>query len=142
MQDIMLFIVHHRILSLSLVSVVILLIILEFIKLKSSATRLTPAEVTELLNHQNAVIVDIRSAAQFKEGHIVGSLSLPMAELEQKVKKLEKFKSQPMIIVCASGLESPRAAVLLGKQGFNIRILGSGMRAWREAAMPLVKEQK
>lgn len=139
MQDFVLFMQHHSNLSMALVAVVVLLIIVEFLRLKTSSNQLSAALATQLINHQNAAVIDIRNAADFASGHLVDSVSLPFNELESKHKKLEKYKSQPLIIVCATGIESPRAAAILTQQGYNVSILAGGIRAWRTADMPLVK---
>jgi rhodanese-related sulfurtransferase len=139
MQDIMPFIQHHLLLNIALVVILFILMVIEFIKQKRSAASASPAQVTQLINRVNANVVDIRSTTLFAEGHIIGALSVPIAELTEGSKKLEKLRAQPLVIVCATGLESTRAADLLMKQGFDVRILAGGLRAWREADMPLVK---
>jgi rhodanese-related sulfurtransferase len=140
MKDIYVFLQNHAMLSIALIVVLILLFIIELIRLKLSAQRISPLEATNLMNHQNAIIVDIRGQEAFRSGHIVNSISLPLTELEKQSKKLEKYLKQPIIIVCATGLESSRAANLLLKNGYNAHILAGGVRAWKEAEMPLVKE--
>jgi len=140
MQDIFLFAQHHATLSITLVLVLVLLVILEFIKLKQGAQQLSPALATQMINHQNAIVLDIRNADAFASGHIVDAISIPFAELENKYKKLDKSKAQPVLIVCATGQESSRAAHLLMKNGFNTFTLAGGIRGWKEADMPLVKE--
>jgi rhodanese-related sulfurtransferase len=140
MQDLIQFLQQHWTLSLPLAIILILLMVLEFIKQRTSATQISPARLTLLVNHAKATVVDIRSPSQYSEGHIVNAISMPYAELSEKSKKLEKFKANPIIIVCANGLESPKAATTLAKQGLNISILNGGIRAWRDANMPLTKE--
>lgn len=140
MQDIGLFLQHHWALSVALIIVLFLSMIVEFMNQKRSILQLSPAKATQLINRDNAIVVDLRSNALFAEGHIIGAISIPQNEIEQKWKKIEKLRAQPLILVCASGTESPKAAMLFTKQGFNVRILAGGMRAWREAEMPSVKE--
>jgi rhodanese-related sulfurtransferase len=141
MQDILPFLQRHGSLAFVLVIVLILLVILEFIKQKQGARRLSPLQTTQLINHENAVIVDIRSVDAFAKGHITSAVSLPLADLEQQIKKLDKFKSSPIVIVCATGLESARAANLLIQKGFNTFILAGGIRSWQDANIPLVKDK-
>jgi len=139
MQDIVLFIQHHWLLALALIVVLSTLLVLEFMNQKRGSKQLSPAQATLLINHSDAIVVDIRNTSQFTEGHIIGALSIPLEEIKDKWKKLEKFKSQPVVIVCMSGTDSPRAASLLTEQGFSVRILAGGIRAWLDADMPLVK---
>jgi rhodanese-related sulfurtransferase len=140
MKDIYVFLQNHSTLSMALIVVLILLFVVELIRLKLSAHRVSPLEATHLMNHQNAIVVDIRSQDAFRSGHIVGAISLPLTDLEKQSKKLEKYLKQPIIIVCATSLESSRAANFLLKNGYNANILAGGVRAWKEAEMPLVKE--
>jgi len=139
MQDLLLFINRHLALVTALAIILTVLIILEYIKLKRGGARLTPAQAILLMNHNKGVILDIRSAEAFATGHITSAISAPLNELKDKIKKLAKFKSQPIVIVCATGADSPKAAALLAEQGFQAHILNGGIRAWREADMPLVK---
>lgn len=140
MQDILSFIQNHWMLSIVLVIIFVLLLIIELIRNKQGARRISPQEATQLINHQDAVLVDLRSTDAFKTGHIVGAISIPFAELENKSKKLEKYKSKPIILVCATGVESARATSMLMKTGLTALILAGGIRSWRDAEMPLVKD--
>jgi rhodanese-related sulfurtransferase len=140
MQDTFLFLQNHWMLSTAFVVVLVLLILIEYIRHQRGAKRIGPSQVVQLMNHQEAVLIDIRSNPVFTTGHIVGSISIPMSELDDKRKKLDKYKSKPIILVCATGLESPRAATLLAKYGIAPLILAGGIRGWRDADMPLVKD--
>lgn len=140
MQDVLVFIKNHWLLNLALVTVFFFLVILEFINQKRGATKASPAEVTRLINHADANIIDLRGPALYAEGHIIGALAIPVTDLNENNKKLNKLKSQPVVLVCANGTESPRAAEQLIKQGYNVRVLAGGMRGWRDADMPVVKD--
>lgn len=139
MQDIVSFIQYHLMLSLMFITVLILLLILEILKIKRAVNQLSPLQAVQFMNHQKAVVVDVRPAEAFASGHIVGAISLPLAKLSEKMKKLEKFKAQPLILIYSTHAECSRAATLLLQQGFTVRILAGGLQAWKEAQMPLVK---
>lgn len=140
MQDIFLFIQTHWALSVLCFSIVILLTIVEFIRSKQNATKISPLQTTQLINHKNAVIIDIRSSDIFKSGHIMGAHSIPLNEFDSKYKKIDKLKKHPLIIVCDNGVDSSRAAQKLTKHNIQPLILAGGIRAWRSAEMPLVKD--
>jgi rhodanese-related sulfurtransferase len=140
MQDILSFIQNHWMLSIVLVIIFVLLLVVELIRNKQGARRISPQEATQLINHQDAALIDLRPMDAFKTGHIVGAISIPFAELENKSKKLEKYKSKPIILVCATGVESARATSMLMKIGLTAFILAGGIRGWRDADMPLVKD--
>lgn len=139
MQDLTLFIQHHAILSLMFALLLVLLAMVEFVRLKRGAQRLTPVQLTQMINHQNALIIDLRPADQFAQGHIIDALSLPLTEFKEKSKKIEKMKTRPLILVCAKGLESPKIASSLKNQGYHVHILGGGLTTWISADLPLVK---
>lgn len=139
MQNILVFMQNHMALSAALVAITLLLIVLEFIKLRRGAQQLTPAEAVQLFNHQNAAIIDVRSADLFSSGHIVDAISIPLSDLTHQPQKADKFKSRPIVLVCATGQESQRAASVLKAQGLNAQVLAGGLQAWRSADMPLVK---
>lgn len=140
MHDVMIFIKNHWLLNAALLMVLFILVVLEFINQKRLAAKASPAEVTRLINHSDATVIDIRSPALFADGHVIGALSISPSEFTDNNKKLAKLKSRPVILVCANGTESARSAELLIKLGFNVRVLADGMRGWRDADMPVVKE--
>ncbi len=140
MQDIFLFAEQHFALMAALVVVLLLLVILELTRQFRGARQVNTHLATHLINHQNGVVIDIRPQDGFTKGHIVGAISLPMTELAKSTKKLEKHKSNPILIVCATGLDSIKAANALKTKGFNVFILQGGIRQWKDAGMPLIKE--
>lgn len=140
MQNILLFLENHWMLSLAFLIVLLLLIIAELIRLKKGPMQLSPQRTTEMINHHGAVIVDIRPHDAFMTGHIIDAISIPLSDLETKYKKLEKFKTQPIVLVSTTGLESPPAVKILKNHQINSLILAGGIRAWRDADLPLVKD--
>lgn len=140
MQEIFIFLEAHWALSLALAILLFSLFIIELIRLKHSAQRVTPLQLTQLINHKNATVIDLRSADDFAKGHIVGSVTLPLSEYKANPKKLDKFKSKPIVLLCTKALESPKIAASLKAQGFHVHVLGGGIQSWIQAEMPLVKE--
>jgi len=89
-----------------------------------------------MMNHQHAVLVDIRDAAAFQSGHIPQARNLPAAEFEKKLASLPKNK--PVILVCDTGRSAIPAAVQLRKLGITeVTILEGGLRAWSTAGLPV-----
>ncbi|RDI41696.1 rhodanese-like domain-containing protein [Aquicella lusitana] len=140
MQEIMTFISNHPVLSLSALIIFVLIVVIEFIRARQKALSLTPSQATQLINRENAVVIDVRANDLYRKGHIVGAVSLPAQEILETPKKVEKFRAKPIIVVCGAGVESQKVAALLQKQGYNAYSLTGGMRAWDSADMPVVKE--
>ncbi|MEI6515395.1 MAG: rhodanese-like domain-containing protein [bacterium] len=64
-----------------------------------------------------ALVVDVRTAAEYKGGHVDGALNIPVQELESRLGEL-KDKQRAIVVYCASGIRSARAAAILRKAGF------------------------
>jgi rhodanese-related sulfurtransferase len=140
MQDMSVFFAQHYLMSTAVVVILILLAILEFTRLRRYRFRLPPAALIQLINKDKAVVIDIRPQEKYRLGHIINALTLSSKELKDNTKKLDKYKSRPIIIVCENGVESQQLAAWLIKQGYHCYSLAGGLRRWSEASMPLIKE--
>ncbi|HSR61963.1 MAG TPA: rhodanese-like domain-containing protein [Gammaproteobacteria bacterium] len=101
-----------------------------------------PAEATRLVNRENARMLDVRPLDDFNQGHIINALNLPASETETASKKFDKYKQKPVIIYCNTGMESVRVARTLKNEGFeNLYILKGGMQSWRNANLPVTREE-
>ena len=77
-----------------------------------------PGTDYKALVEQGAIIVDVRSAGEFKGGHIKNALNIPVDNISSKAKEL-KAKGKPVITCCASGMRSARAAAILKQNGME-----------------------
>ena len=100
-----------------------------------------PMGATGLINHEDALVLDVRSMAEFKDGHIVNAVNIPLNGLNSNLKQLEKHRGRPIVAVCRSGSRSNAACRLLRKQGFeNVKNLRGGMMAWESANLPVKRK--
>lgn len=142
MQEILQFAVRHWDLCLALAVVLALLVKLEFSGTVGGIRLLTPAEVIEFINRRHALVLDLREETAYRAGHITGAQYLPFAAISDNLKKFQKYKSKPIILVCQQGQQAPKAAGLLLKEGFNeVYALKQGINSWLQANLPLVKER-
>ncbi|ALG67703.1 rhodanese-like domain-containing protein [Beggiatoa leptomitoformis] len=101
---------------------------------------LQPQEVTMKINHDDAIVVDVREESEYIQGHIINSLHIPLGSLEGKLNRLEKYRSRPIVVSCMSGQRSASAVGILKKNGFeNVYNLGGGIMAWQNANLPVTK---
>jgi len=101
-------------------------------------TAVTPLQGTALINHENAVVLDVRSIAEFNKGHIVNAVNIPLNGLGKQLQQLEKYRDRPIIVACRSGSRSGMAVKMLMKKGFpRVHNLRGGMMAWESAGLPL-----
>lgn len=128
-----------------LVSAFVILCILLFIEeVKSQGGRngqLTPMAVTHLINREDAIVIDIRDASAFREGHIVNAKNIPMTDFERHQGKLDTYRDRPLIFTDAVGTKTGELVVRLQKAGFQkVCALKGGMDAWKVAGMPITKK--
>ena len=98
-------------------------------------------EFVELITDSNVVILDVRKADEFAEGHITGAILIDQFQsdfLEQAQAKLPKDKT--IAIYCRSGRRSANAAGKLADVGYKCVNLKGGIIALKEANMPVTKE--
>ena len=140
LAELMAFAGRHPYLSLALGGLTLAIIYNEVAGRLSGIRRLGPAEVTALINHGNALLVDVRGASDFEKGHIAGSKNVQMAQFDPENKHLAPAKALPVVLVCKLGQTATDAAKRLRKAGFtNVSILEGGVQAWQGADMPVVK---
>lgn len=103
--------------------------------------KLSPMDATQLINHEDAVVLDVRSDGEFKQGHIINAVNIPQKALEEQLSKLEKYRDRPIITACRNGQIALGVGNRLRKQGFEkVYNLAGGLMAWEGANLPLVKK--
>jgi len=103
--------------------------------------QVSPPEAVQLINRRDALVIDVRDAGDYAAGHITGSRHIPAAQLAERLKEIEKFKSRPVIVSCRTGSRAGPPADLLRRNGFGeVLILSGGIAAWQQAGMPLEKK--
>ncbi len=104
------------------------------------ATKISPGQLPQIQARKSAVLVDIRSNTEYSKGHIEQSLNLPLESLESNLKKLNKHRGKPLILVCQSGMRSGKAAGILKKNQFSeLYVLDGGVASWSKENLPLIK---
>ena len=89
------------------------------------------------LKMEGAVIVDVRSKQEYKQGHIKDSLNIPLDTLQNNLTLLKSKKT--IITCCASGMRSRMANTILKKNGFTSVYNGGG---WNNLEKKLLKSKK
>lgn len=134
------FVGNHPFLSFGFVGVAAALVASEFARLTRGWKAATPADVTNLINRENALVVDLASAADFEKGHIPGARHVALAQFDPENKDLAKVRELPVVVYCRNGQSSSQAARRLVKAGFTrVYELDGGLRSWVDAQLPLAK---
>jgi phage shock protein E len=81
---------------------------------------------------RGGLVIDVRSPAEFKNGHLKGSKNIPITTLDTKIKNLEK-EGKPLVFCCASGMRSAQAhsqAQSKGMESMNGGSWGTVQKHW------------
>ncbi len=134
------FVAHSPVLSLLLVGLTLVILYTEIARLFRGYKALRPAELTGLINRENALVVDLSASGDFEKGHIAGSRNVAPSQFDPESKLLAPAKALPVVMVCRNGQASADAAKRLKKAGFTqVYWLDGGIAAWQQADLPLVK---
>lgn len=108
---------------------------------KQGGAAITPSNLVKLVNHEGAVIVDIRDVKEYGNGHIAGAVNLPYTNFESRKGELEPYKEKPIVLVCKMGQHAGAIGRKLRAEGYeNVRRLSGGMAEWTASSLPVVKQ--
>lgn len=111
-----------------------------FTEQKKKGQSINTAELSRLVNNEEAIVVDLRDSGEYRKGHIVDSINIPNTKLAERLGELESHKDKPVILVCPMGQLSGAAGGILQKDGFTqVLRLSGGIGTWRGENLPLVK---
>lgn len=68
---------------------------------------------------KGAVIIDVRTVGEFREGHIKNSKNIPLDNIFSKVNEIKRLE-KPVIVCCRSGMRSAQAASILKNSGIDV----------------------
>lgn len=139
-ETLMAFAGRHPMLSIGLVVLTLTIVVYELMQLFRGFKGVRPAELTGLINRDNALVVDLRASADFEKGHIPGSRNVQPSQFDPEHKSLAPAKALPVVLVCKTGQTAGAPAKRLKQAGFErVYLLDGGIDAWRAADLPLVK---
>lgn len=104
-----------------------------------SGKSLGSSELVRLMNKDEAVVVDVRTTAEYENGHIHGALSIPHLKLASRIAELEKHRDKIIVVVDKIGQHSGGAGKTLSSKEFNVLRFSGGISEWQGSSLPLVK---
>jgi rhodanese-related sulfurtransferase len=132
------FVVNHYILVSLFVAFLVAILILES---RRGGAKISAQGAVNLINKDEAIVVDIRDRKEFGEGRITGSVNIPLNSLKSRVAELNKFKDKQIIVADKMGQHSAMAVKQLNAEGFsNVVRLNGGIADWKASNLPLVKK--
>ena len=106
---------------------------------RKSGPSLTPQQAINMVNSENGVFLDLRDAAEFKKGHIVGAVNIPATKLATRLAELEKYKEKPIVLVCKMGQQSGAAGKQLKAENYTqVYKMTGGIMEWTNLQLPTV----
>jgi rhodanese-related sulfurtransferase len=130
---------NHTLMVMALFAILVMLIGTEIQQRLSQVKAVSPGEATRLLNHENAIMIDMRSDKDYRDGHIVNAVNVPDGKGDIPA-NLSKQRERPVIVYCRRGQQSTAICNKLSKQGFkSVYNLQGGVLAWQKAELPLTK---
>ncbi|MFT5708005.1 MAG: rhodanese-related sulfurtransferase [Oceanospirillaceae bacterium] len=137
MEQIIEFITNNYLL---VVAFLLALGMLVFSESKKGGASVSTTEAVQLINKQDAVLLDIRGKKEWETGAITNSIHIPLVDIDKRIDELEKHKSKDVIVICNMGQTSGTACKKLMAAGFEkvVRLKG-GIVEWKAQNLPLVK---
>jgi rhodanese-related sulfurtransferase len=130
---------NHPFLAGGLLLMTSLVLAFELRQRGTAAATIAPNEAIRLMN-SGAVLVDLRSANQFKDGHIEGARNVPGDQLAADPKTLERLSGKTLVLYCDSGTTTAAAQRTLERAGSkSVFSLRGGLAAWKQENLPIVK---
>ena len=120
--------------------VVILAAAILILRPGQNTTQSVPAEISVSEAYQKAqagaLFVDVRTQAEWDQGHVAGSTLIPLDELPTRINELPKDRD--LVVICRSGARSKEGAKILSEAGFaRVSCMTGGLQAWVAAGYPL-----
>jgi len=141
MEQIIEFVSNHLLLCAAFVVVLVLLIRAEYEYQTLRSCQLDPTAAIRIMNGSDAVVLDVREAADFSNGHLKNAKNIPLSALRDKLDELSGYRGKPVLAYCRNGNISGKACRLLKKTGFtNVHNISGGITGWQEANLPLTKK--
>ena len=98
----------------------------------------TAVDAVALMNREEAAYIDVREDKEYSEGHLLGSVHIPLGQLLDRIDELDKYRQKPVIVGCRSGNRSAMGCARLRKAGFEqVYNLQGGILAWQNVNLPI-----
>lgn len=133
---------NHPLLVAALIAVIILLVMNEFKRKLLGFNEVSLNDAVRLINQDDALVLDVREDTEFRDGHIINAVNIPLGLLEGRLSEIEQHKEKPVVVCCRSGQRAAKGGAVLKRQGFtSIHKLNGGMMAWVDANMPVSRKK-
>ena len=107
---------------------------------KPNYSEVSTKEAFELIKNIQPLVLDVRTEAEFKSGHLENAILVPVQQLQARLNELAAYKNQDILIYCATGNRSTVASKVMLDSGFKrIYNMRHGIRQWGSDNYPIVR---
>lgn len=125
-----------NLLLLVVIVITVIALALPVINARRFGPEISPKRLTEIVNKENGIVIDVRKPADYRRTRIAASRNIPADQIQNRLQDLDK--KQPIVLVDRTGGLSRTVAQLLRGVGFEkVYILENGLFAWQKEGMPL-----
>ncbi|MDJ0655988.1 MAG: rhodanese-like domain-containing protein [Xanthomonadales bacterium] len=133
---------NHPVLSLAFIGLVLALIFTEISRLSRGFKNLSPGQLTQLINRNDAVVIDVSAKTDFDRGHIVNAHHILPSQIDPASKPLKDWTDRPLAVYCKNGITSVQVCKQLQKAGFSqVHMLQGGLTAWLGEQLPVTRSK-
>lgn len=143
MEEFLGFVQRHPLHFIALGAVIVALIASELMHRLRGIPQVSARQALDLFNNKDAVLLDIREAGEYQNGHLPQARNFPASRIKSSLQELDKLKSRPLVVYCQSGSRTQGACKQLKNGGFEeIYQLSGGLLAWQKENLPTIKGRK
>lgn len=104
----------------------------------ATSTTIGVADLKARMDQGAVTLVDVRTPAEYNDGHVPGAVNIPLDELGGRLAELEPHKADDVHLICAVGGRSAKATAILAQAGFTKATnVDGGTNGWRDAGYPV-----
>lgn len=117
----------------------VLVSVISFWSLANDLPDIAPAKLLAT-NTQDWLILDVRSAEEYAEGHVPGAINIAHTALASRIEEISEFSDKPVVVYCRSGFRAGKAGDILQQANFkDVRHLDGDIMAWKDAGYEMKK---
>jgi rhodanese-related sulfurtransferase len=106
---------------------------------EQTSVNLTPQAFKQAVDKQEALLVDVRTPAEYASGHLAGSINVDWTSSGYEAEFAKLPKDKPLLLYCRSGGRSGQALEYLQAKGYQVQHMEGGIGAWMNAGLPVTK---
>lgn len=136
METLLIFAQEQVALVIAFIAMIVLFIRHESAK---GGAKLSCPQVVQAINSGESVVLDVREAKDFEQGHIANAIHIPHSKVSGQLQRLSKYRQKQIIVADNVGQHSGAVVKALAAAEFQSVRLGGGIAEWKQNNLPLVK---